>query len=347
MQTKKTVLLALSGGVDSAVSAHLLKTMGYDVHALVISFSPQHQNAVAAAKTAAKQLNIPLHIAHAESEFEEKVILPFCRDYSAGRTPSPCVFCNPLVKFNTLINKANELGIHYIATGHYARTVQSSGIYYVSKAKSTQRDQSYMLYRIPQNVLSRLLLPLGELEKSEIRSIASTLGLSSATLPDSQDICFTPSSDYASYILSKGFDSSPGHFIGPGGEDLGAHSGILHYTVGQRRGLGVSYSEPLYVSTILPSGNIQLSCNNQLFVSFIQLSQAFWASGTPPLNQNNLTVKIRSTMPAAECKLDQQPNTILSVIFSKLQRAPAPGQHAVIYHGEAVLGGGVIEKPSV
>lgn len=186
------VLVALSGGVDSSVCIQILRDQGFDVQAVVIRFSPAHDAAVRAAQTVARQLGVPLIEEDCTEEFEQQVVEPFCAQYCAGRTPSPCVLCNPRVKFAALARVADRLGIRYIATGHYARVTEENGLYYVRAAVSPERDQSYMLYGLPQNILARLCLPVGEFEKSDIREMAASAQLASADAPDSQEICFIP-----------------------------------------------------------------------------------------------------------------------------------------------------------
>ena len=253
------VLVALSGGVDSSVCIQILRDQGFDVQAVVIRFSPAHDAAVRAAQTVARQLGVPLIEEDCTEEFEQQVVEPFCAQYCAGRTPSPCVLCNPRVKFAALARVADRLGIRYIATGHYARVTEENGLYYVRAAVSPERDQSYMLYGLPQNILARLCLPVGEFEKSDIREMAASAQLASADAPDSQEICFIPDGDYAAYIAARGLVPLQGRFIGPDGEDLGPHKGVWHYTVGQRKGLNIAYGTPLFVRRIRPNGDVELA----------------------------------------------------------------------------------------
>ncbi|MEG1477310.1 MAG: tRNA 2-thiouridine(34) synthase MnmA [Oscillospiraceae bacterium] len=347
------VLVALSGGVDSSVCIRILKDQGFDVTALVIRFSPAHDKAVAAATEVAKQLNVPLHEADATELFEKDVIAPFCEEYCNGITPSPCVMCNPLVKFKTLADAADKLGIHYIASGHYARVEETDGVYHIAKAISAPRDQSYMLYRLPQDILQRLLLPVGEFEKPDIREMAKDMHLASADAPDSQEICFIPNGDYAEYIKSRGIAAKQGRFIGPKGEDLGAHKGVEHYTVGQRRGVGVAYGEPVFVKAILPNGDIQLSVGGEEFYSGITLTNTVFTSNIKA--GDSLDIKIRSRAAAVPCTIESIVNLAqgdgicpngagLTVKFSEPQRAPAPGQSAVFYDADLVIGGGIITE---
>ena len=241
----------MSGGVDSSVTVRILQEQGFAVQGAVIRFSPAHDGAVAEAKAAAETLGVPVHVIDAGAEFEREVVTPFCADYCAGRTPNPCILCNPAVKFKLLAQKADELGIRFIATGHYARIERcADGVCRLCAPESAARDQTYMLYRLGGELLDRLILPLGEFEKDDVREIARDIGLSCADAPDSMEICFIPDGDHAAFIRSRGMQPKAGRFLGPDGEDLGAHLGVDHYTVGQRKGLGIAAGRPLFVRAI-------------------------------------------------------------------------------------------------
>ncbi len=335
----KKILLAFSGGVDSSACVELLRKQGYDVFGLYIRFSPAHDDLSIQAKKVAEELCMPLSIVDVQPQFEKHVVHPFCSAYTVGRTPNPCVVCNPLVKFATLCSAADDAGIFHVATGHYACISQQDNTYYVSTAKSLARDQSYMLYRLSQDVLSRLVLPAGEFEKQQVRQIATDLHLSNADAPDSQEICFIPSGDYPQYILDGGFQSLQGDFISPNGENLGPHKGVLHYTIGQRKGLGIALGQPVFVKSILQNGNVHLCYSDGLLSSEIKLTDCMF---TPLLCDNSqLFVKIRSMAKPVACHFDKDTFT---VVFDTPQRAPAPGQHAVFYLNGLVLGGGVIDS---
>lgn len=337
------VLVGLSGGVDSAVCVQILRDQGFDVQAAVLRFSPAHDGAVAAAVKTAEQLNVPLTIEDCSALFDSAVALPFCERYCAGETPSPCVLCNPLVKFKTLTAVADRFGIPYIATGHYARVEENGGAYYVSRAESAARDQSYMLYRLPQEILSRLCLPLGDFEKDDIRAMAAELGLSCADAPDSQELCFVPDGDYPAYIAARGFAEKQGRFIGPDGEDLGAHAGVAHYTVGQRRGLRVAYGEPVFVRRICENGDIQLARGGEEFYGGVTLRDLFFAA-QPAQVGAQYDVKLRSRAIPAPCTVTAAEDGALTLHFAEPQRAPAPGQSAVLYRDGLVFGGGIIAE---
>lgn len=338
------VLVALSGGVDSSVCVRILQEQGFNVEGVVISFSPAHAGTVAAAQRAAEELGIPLTVEHCEPLFEERVVGPFCEAYATGQTPNPCILCNPGVKFFTLLQAAGKKGIHYIASGHYARTVEKDGTYYVARAASLARDQSYMLYRLPQEILSRLCLPVGEFEKPQIREMAAAYGLSSAALPDSQEICFIPDGDYAGFIEKRGITGKQGSFIAPTGEILAPHKGVLHYTAGQRRGIGLALGKPIFVKAILPSGDIQLGWAGEEFSAGIVLQNMVFTTGTPFVPGASLLVKIRSRAELVPCTITQSGTEKVSLSFAQPQRAPAPGQSAVFYQDNCVVGGGIITQ---
>lgn len=332
----------MSGGVDSTACCRLLLDEGYDVRGLYCIMSDAHLSGMDAAKQAAAELDVPLEIADLRDAFEKCVVSPFMESYCGGRTPNPCVVCNPLVKFKALMDTADRLKIKYIATGHYARVLEKDGFFLLQKASETARDQSYMLYRLSQLVLSRLLLPLGDHAKSEIRAIAEKNGYQSSSAPDSQEICFIPDGDYPAYLHERGFFGKSGNFISPEGETIGAHKGVEHYTVGQRKGLNLSLGQPVFVKNILESGDIQLAYSggeyaNEVTVRDIMINPHFKIDRSA-----GLTVKLRSMAKAVSCKAVFADNKTLRLEFDERQRAPAPGQSAVLYQGDFVVGGGVI-----
>ncbi|MBC8570075.1 tRNA 2-thiouridine(34) synthase MnmA [Zongyangia hominis] len=342
--SKKKILVALSGGVDSSACVYLLQKAGYDVSAVVLDLSAPHAQAVEAARESAQALGVELHVVRNHEGFEKNVIAPFMADYRSGRTPNPCVICNPTVKFRSLCQKADELGIREIATGHYADIEERNGRFLLKKAGCLERDQSYMLYRLGQDVLSRLVLPLSHLPKEQVRQIAGEAGLSCASKPDSQEICFIPDNDYASYVEARTGPMPAGDFISPEGNICGRHKGLLHYTVGQRKGLGIALGRPVFVKEIDPVENVvRLADAGGEFASGVLLSGLRFVpfdSLDAPLRAG---VKIRSVAKEAPALLTPLDDGRLRVDFDSPQRAPAPGQSCVFYDGDMVVGGGFID----
>lgn len=334
------VLVGMSGGVDSSVAVRILQQQGFGVVGAVVKFSPSHEAAVKAAKHAAEQLGIECITLDAQQLFEQAVIAPFCEDYSSGRTPNPCVMCNPEVKFTALLAAADRLGIQYIATGHYARVEQDAdGVNRIHRPECLARDQSYMLGRLGQEVLSRLVLPLGEFEKDDVRDMARDFGLDCAEAPDSMEICFIPDGDYAAYIEQRGVQGKAGHFISPDGEDLGPHKGVLHYTVGQRKGLGIALGEPVFVKEILENGDILLARAGEEYASAVTIANLAVPDGMA-LPAGDYQVRVRSAAPLANAHFDGE----ALITFEQPVRAPAPGQAAVFYRNGAVFGSAYIVK---
>lgn len=348
MSTKR-VLVAVSGGVDSAVAVHLLRQQGYEVEGIILEFSPVHKAAVEQAKVVAEQLGIRLHVRECHREFEQNVILPFCREYKAGRTPNPCILCNPSTKFGLICQAAKEMGFDFIATGHYARIDhQADGTAVLQKSSCLERDQSYMLYRLSQEQLAMLLLPLEGLEKPQVRQIARQLGLVCADAPDSQEICWLPDGDYAAFIEQTLGKSEPGDFVSPDGQVCGRHKGLLHYTVGQRKHLGVALGYPVFIKEIDPEQNrIYLARTGEEYAGGVLLTDCV-IQPNPWLNAGQKTahvlVKVRSRAPDAPATVTLLDDGRAQVVFDAPQRAPAPGQSCVIYRDAAVLGGGFIQR---
>ena len=341
---KKRVLLALSGGVDSSLCAHLLKEQGYEVEALCLKMSCHHEQTVKEAKAVASQLGLPFHSIDATEIFEKTVVADFVGKYESGKTPNPCTFCNKEVKFRLLYDFAKENGFDHIATGHYAKIKKINGRSYIAEAKSLKKDQSYMLYRLPSSIIESLILPLGDMDKDEVRAEALKRGIVSANKPDSQDICFIPDGDYVGFLNSQNVRNTLGRFIGPEGEDLGAHKGIISYTVGQRKGLGIAYKEPLYVTNINSSnGNVYLGVSGSEFYNGAKVEKVF-INGELDGIKCDCLVKVRYSSKKSEATVELSDGGKATVYFKEKQRAVCPGQSMVFYNGDVVLGGGDIES---
>lgn len=344
---KNKVLLGLSGGVDSTAAALLLQEKGYSVSGYYFDVTGNNTEGRKEAETLARQLGIGLICEDVSSEFDAKIISDFCRGYCSGRTPNPCVICNPLVKFVKLLETADRTGAYYIATGHYSRLTkdEKSGLYYITRAANLKKDQSYMLYRLGQKVLSRLLLPLGDFEsKDDIRMLVGQKGLHNAGKKDSQEICFlADGQDHAGFIRAKGYTSPQGNFVDQSGRVLGRHEGIINYTVGQRKGLGIALGAPVYVTAINSEKNeVVLGKNEDLFTKKVLCKDCFFTFAKPQdLDGKRVTAKIRYLAQPASATLHLA-GDMAYVIFDEAQRAPAAGQSLVIYDGEKVLGGGFI-----
>ena len=344
---QKQVAVAMSGGVDSSVTAAILKEKCYRVFGITMLLYPEYGNKEAwNAKKIAEDLGIPHHTVDFRKLFEQKVITPFCNEYQQGRTPNPCVCCNNHIKFDALLKKARELGADFMATGHYARVEASTDGYRLLKGVDHSKDQSYFLYTLGQKQLQYLLLPMGTLYKSKAKRMARELGLADIIKPESQDVCFIPDSGYSSFI-SKRISSPPGDIIDTDGKILGRHRGLAYYTVGQRQGLGLASNKRLYVIRPSTDGNrLVAGSQEHLFTSNLSANQLSWVSGQAPDETANITAKIRYRSPEVEVSLSINKGTA-EVQFAQPQRAVTPGQSIVFYRGKVVLGGGVIETPKL
>ena len=343
------ILVALSGGVDSSACAAMLRDAGYQVAGVVLRMSDVHDGAVADAQTSADQLGIPLIVWHMEEDFDREVAGYFARSYAEGRTPNPCVVCNPLVKFKGLMQAADANGFPTVATGHYAGLRKDGERVLLTMGESRARDQSYMLCRLTQKELSRLCFPLSHLPKDEVRRIAEKAGLSCHDKPDSQEICFIPDGNYAGYIERRLGRSFPeGEYIAPDGTVCGHHRGIIHYTVGQRKKLGIALGRPVFIRRIDPAENrIYLAWGGDEYESEITvsaLSETFpGAFDQARTGEMRCSVKVRSRAAAAPCTVRMIGEDRVSVVFDTPERAPAAGQTAAFYDGDVVLGGGFID----
>lgn len=329
----KKVVLGLSGGVDSAVAARLLRGQGYQVQGLFLDIGniDARNDAIAVAD----YLEIPLTVLDIGSQLEKFVCAPFAEAYLRGETPNPCILCNPAVKFKALCDLANEIGAEYIATGHYARA-ENGGLY---KGKPSN-DQSYMLCRILPHQLDRLLLPLGDFEKTQVRQMAEDMTLPVAQKPDSMEICFIADGDYAAFIERRGQIPPPGSFVDESSKVLGTHKGIHHYTVGQRRGLGIALGQRVFVSEIRPLTNeIVLSQGDELYTGEIDVSHVNWL--LPCQGSFKAAVKVRHSKVETSAAVTPVGEGA-HVVFDVPVRAPTAGQSAVFYMDDRLVGGGFI-----
>lgn len=352
------ILVAMSGGVDSSVAAKLLCDGG---NVCIGCTMKLYENAdadvmrehsccslddVFDAQSVAYKLGMKHYVFNFADDFREKIIDKFASSYINGITPNPCIDCNRYMKFDKLFSRADILGCEKIATGHYARIEFKNGKYMLKKAVDASKDQSYVLYSMTQNQLARTLFPLGNLEKSETRKIAAESGFFNAAKPDSQDICFVPGGDYAHIIeLYSGRKSPRGNFTDTAGNVIGEHNGIIHYTVGQHKGLGIQLSGKRYVCGICAESNtVILGKEEELFSSEAAARDFNWISGDVPGAPLRCKVKIRYRQPEQSATVTPVGKNRVSIIFDEPQRAITPGQAAVLYDGDTILGGGVIEN---
>jgi tRNA-specific 2-thiouridylase len=352
------VVVAMSGGVDSSVAAALLAEAGYDAVGISMRLyaTPQENYSKSCcspddlfdARTVASSLGIPFYVANYQDAFRERVIDYFVEEYRYGRTPNPCVACNNHLKFDILLKRSLALGATFLATGHYARIDRSGDRPVMRTGVDRGKDQSYFLFGIPRGALSRIIFPLGGLQKDEVRDEAHRLALETADKPDSHEICFVGGGDYKDFVAEKlGLeDVRPGKIMHANGEVLGEHEGIHHFTVGQRRGLGISYSEPLFVQSIRPAdGTVVVGPRGGVFSRGLVAERCNWLSFERPPGAFECDVKIRygSDPVAAFVTVGADANTAM-VEFLEPQSAVTPGQAAVFYKGDEVLGGGWIEE---
>lgn len=338
------ILLGMSGGVDSCAAAKILQQQGFEVVGCCLLLTPQSapdSADVQRARQAARTLGIELIVADYRDLFRAEVIDPFAKAYACGRTPNPCVACNPAVKIASLCRIADENGIEAVATGHYARIDRQTPRLLRSPGA---KDQSYFLYRLTADQLKRLYFPLGEYtDKAEIRAFAAQAGFDAASAKDSQEICFLSDGDYAEFIASlPGIECKEGAFLDVHGNRIGTHRGIIHYTAGQRKGLG-AFGKPMYVKSVCPNDNTVTLCTaEERFASEITVSDLTWCGGVMPAKEFRAQVRIRSTAKPADALITVVNNTA-RIVFDTAQLSPSPGQSAVIGDGDVILGGGFID----
>jgi len=341
---KKKIAVAMSGGVDSSVSAALLKAAGNEVIGITMRLFDGSAAAVDDAARVAAFLGIPHHVASFENCFAAEIMSYFVQEYQAGRTPNPCARCNQLVKFGALLDMATELGADYLATGHYARiAADGNGTPHLLQAANLAKDQSYFLFSLDRELLKRIIFPLGEMrDKSEVRRIAADLGIVVAQKDDSQDICFIPDGDYIGF-LERRAAAAPGDFVLADGKVIGRHKGIHRYTVGQRRGMGIAWSEPLYVIRLEPDTNrVVVGLEKELFRDTFTINNCNWLQPPDPAAAD-LQCKIRYRHRGVSCMVTPLAAGRATVRFAMPEKGVTPGQVAVFYRGEEVVGGGWIE----
>jgi tRNA-specific 2-thiouridylase len=364
----ETIAVAMSGGVDSSVVAGLLHRQGERVIGLTMQLWNQRRlpelaggaptgrccsiDDVYDARHVAQHLGIPYYVVNFEDRFERQVVQPFIDEYLAGRTPIPCTLCNNFIKFDQFLEMAEGAGASRIATGHYARIAWNadSGRWEMRRSADRTKDQTYFLFGLSQPQLARTLFPLGGFEKSQVRELARELAIPTADKPDSQEICFVPNGDYASFIdayfREQGIDAGEtrGDLVTADGRVVGEHSGVHHFTVGQRRGLGIAAGEPLYVIATEPlTRRVVIGRNESLLRASMMVKDVNWISIAAPSAPLTAEIKIRNKHAAAAATITPVTSTRVEVRFQEPQRAVTPGQGAVFYSGDLVLGGGWIE----
>lgn len=358
MSDKLKAASAMSGGVDSSVVAYLLKEAGYNVTGVTLKLIAENDKAVSGtcaslegvcdAKAVCDKLGVEHMVIDFTNEFKENVMDRFANAYLNGYTPNPCVDCNRYIKFSCMLDYIEQMNMDVFATGHYARVEydNASGRYLLRKPKDVLKDQTYFLYALSQKQLAKVRFPLGGMTKNEVREVALAQGLVNAKKKDSQDICFVPDGDFASFIKRHSdIEEKAGNFIAPDGTILGIHSGAYKFTIGQRKGLGVALGKPAYVlGTDIPQNTVTLGENEDLFKTRLYAEDVNLIAIDKIEKPMRVEAKIRSAHKAAPAVAEQTENGRIVVDFDEPQRAITPGQSVVLYDGDVVIGGGIVEK---
>lgn len=354
MSTKKQrIVVAMSGGVDSSVAAALLTEQGYEVIGITMRLWSYEADAnhgcctpedLLDARKVASRLGIPYYVSNMEETFDEHVVQQFVDSYARGETPNPCVRCNTDIKFKELLAKAKELGADYLATGHYAQIEKNGSVFNLKRAQDLSKDQSYFLFGLTQAELAQIMFPLGHLTKDKVREIAKKYGLDVATKKDSQEICFVPK-DYKTFVESRLSPSQKkaGFIVDRAGEKLGEHDGIHRFTIGQRKGLGVPGTLPMYVMSIEENGDVVVGAKEEMRSSHVAVRELTWTHQSPSLGER-VFLKIRSRFEPAEAVISDLSADFMRLTFMEPQASVTPGQAAVVYRNDECLGGGWIIK---
>ena len=349
----KKVILGLSGGVDSTAAALMLKEKGFEVIGLYFDVSKGNEKGIQKAQKVADELGIKLIVKNVNQLFSDIIIKNFIEEYTHGRTPNPCTLCNPQVKFKVLIEEANKQEASFIATGHYAITEYSHAqeAVVIKTADNISKDQSYMLYRLPKEWIERLILPLSHIDdKEKTRQMARDNAMSNSEDKDSQEICFLENDmSYMNFLESKNIKIQPGKFVDKKGNVLGDNKGIIYYTIGQRKGLGIALGKPAFVTEIRSDNTVVLGENNDLFANHVICNDVFFTANGKKIIPDfakgaQLKGKIRYKAMPSPCQVTQMEDGKICVTFEEKQRAATPGQSLVLYYDNEVIGGGIIER---
>lgn len=358
---KNKVVIGMSGGVDSAVAAYQLKEMGYEVIGITMKLWEEDEDnyaedyggccslsSIEDARLVCEKIGIPFYVVNYKDRFIETVVDNFIDEYINGRTPSPCIRCNKYIKFDELLKTAHSLGAYYVATGHYGKVGFNEELqkYTIEISKEKRKDQTYMMYSLSQDQIKHILMPLGDFEnKEEVRAIAEEQDLIVARKSDSQEICFVIDDDYAKFVSEHTTKKiKKGNFVDINGKILGQHQGIIHYTIGQRKGLGITFGKPMYVIKINKNTNeVVLGNNDEVFKKELIAKEVNFIIFDKLKDGYKCQAKVRYSSNTSECKLYQYQNGRVKVVFDEKQRAITPGQAVVFYSGNLLIGGGIIE----